>query len=223
MSNPPVALLAGATGAVGLKLLGILLARDDGTRVLTIGRRAPSVSHPCLEHREAALDEFSGVLLDCHCTEAFCCLGTTMKKAGSRAAFRAVDLDGVAAFAHAARVSGAQFFGLVSSAGASPDASNFYLRTKGEAEAAVAALHFPSLAIMQPGLLRGARGEHRTAERLGQLAAPFFDRLLIGALARYRSVHIEAVAAALDAAARRRDPGTIRLDAAAIEALAGVG
>lgn len=223
MSNPPIALFAGATGAVGRRLLELLLARDDGTRVLTVGRRAPTVSHPRLEHREAALDEFSTVLLDCRCTEAFCCLGTTMKTAGSRAAFRAVDLGGVSAFAHAAHASGARFFGLVSSAGASPDASSFYLRTKGEAETAVAALHFPSLAIMQPGLLRGERAEQRTAERLGQLAAPLFDRLLIGALARYRSVPIQAVAAALDAASRRRDPGTIRLGPAAIEALAGVG
>jgi len=134
MNEPPIAVLAGATGAVGSRLLDLLLARKDGTRVLTVGRRAPPGSHPRLEHLEASLDEFTSVLRDRRSTEAFCCLGTTIKQAGSRAAFRAVDLDGVVAFARAARASGARFFGLVSSAGANPLASNFYLRTKGEAE-----------------------------------------------------------------------------------------
>jgi len=221
MNEPPIAVLAGATGAVGSRLLDLLLARKDGTRVLTVGRRAPPGSHPRLEHLEASLDEFTSVLRDRRSTEAFCCLGTTIKQAGSRAAFRAVDLDGVVAFARAARASGARFFGLVSSAGANPLASNFYLRTKGEAEAAVEALNFMSLAILQPGLLRGERAEHRTAERLGQLAAPWFDRLLVGGLARYRSVPIRAVAGALDAAARLHSSGIRRLGPAAIEALAG--
>jgi uncharacterized protein YbjT (DUF2867 family) len=221
MNEPPIAVLAGATGAVGSRLLEMLLARDDGTRVLTVGRRAPPVTHPRLVHLEASLDEFASVLQGRRCTEAFCCLGTTMKQAGSRAAFRAVDLDGVAAFARAARDSGASFLGLVSSAGADPASRNFYLRTKGEAEAAVEALKFMSLTIVQPGLLRGDRAEHRTAERLGQLAAPWFDRLLLGGLARYRSVPIRAVAGALDGAARLRGRGVRRLGPAAIEALAG--
>jgi uncharacterized protein YbjT (DUF2867 family) len=155
------------------------------------------------------------------CTEAFCCLGTTMKTAGSKAAFRAVDLDGVAEFALAARAAGASFFGLVSAAGANPRSRNFYLRTKGEAEALVAAQDFPSLAILRPGLLRGPRADSRPGERLGQLVAPFFDPLLLGPFAGYRSVAIESVAGALDAAARARRPGVHRLSSADIEALGG--
>ncbi|HRP87095.1 MAG TPA: hypothetical protein PLS34_06210, partial [Gammaproteobacteria bacterium] len=120
----------------------------------------------------------------------------------------------------AARAGGAGFFGLVSAAGAHPRSRNFYLRTKGEAEAAVEALGFSSLAIMQPGLLRGEREEFRAGERLGQAAAPLLDRVLLGPLARYRSVVIDAVAAALEVAARRRAPGVHRYDSPAIEALA---
>lgn len=221
MNSPPIALLAGATGAVGARLLELLLARDDAPRVLTVGRRAPARKHARLEWLQAELEEFPEALAGQTFDLAFCCLGTTMKRAGSRAAFRAVDLDGVAAFARAARAGGASFLGLVSAAGADPQSRSFYLRTKGEAEAAVETLGFPSLAIMQPGLLRGERDEFRAGERLGQAAAPLLDRVLLGPLARYRSVAIDTVAASLAVAARRRTPGVHRYDSPAIEALAG--
>ena len=220
MSATPIALLAGATGAVGSQLLDILLARPDGTRVLTVGRRAPPRSHPRLEHLQAELTGIPTVLAARRCSEAFCCLGTTLRTAGSKAAFRAVDLDGVAGFAQAAHAAGAGFFGLVSSAGADPRALGVYLRTKGEAEAAVEALGFRSLAIMRPGLLRGRREEFRAMERLGQVAAPLVDRMLVGGLARYRSVATGTLAAALDAAARRQVAGVHHYDPAGIETLA---
>jgi uncharacterized protein YbjT (DUF2867 family) len=220
MASPPIALLAGATGAVGARLLQLLLARHDGTRMLAIGRRAPPLEHARLERLHAELEELPQALAGQTCDLAFCCLGTTMRRAGSQEAFRAVDLAGVVAFATAARAAGARFFGLVSAAGADPAARNFYLRTKGEAEARVAALAFPSLAIMQPGLLRGPRREFRLGERVGQVVAPLTDRMLLGPLARYRSVPVEIVARALDAAAQDPAPGTHRFDPAAMEALA---
>ena len=137
MSATRIALLAGATGAVGRRLLERLLERTDGTHVITVGRRPPPRSHARLEHLHAELARMPEVLAEHRCSEAFCCLGTTLRTAGSKAAFRAVDLDGVAGFAQAAHAAGAGFFGLVSSAGADPRALSFYLRTKGEAEAAV--------------------------------------------------------------------------------------
>jgi len=220
MSQAPIALLAGATGAVGRHLLTRLLARSDNTSVITVGRRAPGQSHRRLRHIQAELAQLPQALAGLECTEAFCCLGTTQANAGSKSAFRAVDLHGVAAFAQAAHAAGAQFFGLVSAAGADPASRNFYLRTKGEAEAAVEAMGFPCLAIMQPGLLRGQREEFRLGERVGQLLAPLTDRALVGRLARYRSVATETVAAALDAAAHRPAAGLHRFDPAEIEALA---
>jgi uncharacterized protein YbjT (DUF2867 family) len=217
----PVAVVAGATGAVGTRLLARLLERTDGTRILAVGRRPPAISDERIRHLPATLGELRFTLAGLKCTEAFCCLGTTMRTAGSKAAFRVVDLDGVAEFALAARATGAGFFGLVSAAGANPRSRNFYLRTKGEAEALVAAQGFPSLAILQPGLLRGPRVESRPMERLGQFAAPLLDPLLRGPLARYRSVEIDKVAAVLDAAARAHRPGVLRISAAAIEAFGG--
>src|SRR6056297_71153 len=219
MTNVSVALLAGSTGAVGQRLLARLLARADGTRIITVGRRAPP-SHPRVRHLTAELEQFASVIAQERCSEAFCCLGTTMKRAGSRPAFRAVDFDGVIDFARAARGAGARFFGLVSAAGAAPGARNFYLRTKGEAETVVESLDFPGIAIMQPGLLRGDREEFRLGERLGQGMAPLLDRFLLGNLARYRSVGIEAVAAALDMAARQAAAGVRRYGPADIERLA---
>lgn len=220
MSNTPIALLAGATGAVGGRLLKRLLARDDGTQVVTVGRRPPPRSHARLAHIRADLDGIGAALRDVNCTEAFCCLGTTIRQAGSRAAFRAVDVDGVAAFAAAARASGASYFGLVSAAGAAAGSPSAYLCAKGDAERAVEALAFPSLVILQPGLLRGARAEFRVGESLAGIAAPLVDRLLLGPLARYRSVAMGDVATALERSARLRPPGVARLDPAAIAQLA---
>lgn len=219
MSQAPLALLAGATGAVGSRLLDRLLARTDDTRVVVVARGAAPRRHARLEWRQAELGSIGPALAGLAVDEAYCCLGTTLRRAGSREAFRAVDLEGVGAFAFAAREHGAGFFGLVSAAGADAASRNFYLRTKGQAEARVAALGFERLAIMQPGLLRGPRQEFRLGERLGQLVAPLSDALLLGPLARYRSVSIDTVAAAL-AAGRTLPPGTHRLDPAAMETLA---
>jgi uncharacterized protein YbjT (DUF2867 family) len=220
MSHARIAMIAGATGAVGSRLLHRLLTQADGPRVIAVARREAPLAESRLVWIRAELSELPGALSGHACTEAFCCLGTTMRQAGSRAAFRAVDVDGVLSFARAARAGGAGFFGLVSAAGAGPGAPGFYLRTKGEVEQAVEALGFPSLAIMQPGLLRGEREAFRLAERLASFAAPLTDRLLLGGLARYRSVGTDTVAAALAAAAALSRPGVTRYAPAEIEALA---
>lgn len=103
MEEAPIAVVAGATGAVGGHLVTALLARADGPRVITIGRRPPSIAHPRLEHIPATLATLGAAMAGARCTAAFCCLGTTMKAAGSRAAFRAVDHGALAAAAKARR------------------------------------------------------------------------------------------------------------------------
>jgi uncharacterized protein YbjT (DUF2867 family) len=134
--------IAGASGVVGSRALQRLLAREDVARVVALGRRALPLEHPKLVSKavdfrdeavlEAAIPKGTAV--------AVCCLGTTMKTAGSRAAFRAVDHDAVVAFGRAALRRGARRFLLVSSVGADAGSSNFYLRTKGEAEDSLARL-----------------------------------------------------------------------------------
>jgi uncharacterized protein YbjT (DUF2867 family) len=134
--------------------------------------------------------------------QVFICLGTTMKKAGSREAFRQVDVDAVVAAAEAALAAGARDAFLVSSVGAAPAARGFYLRTKGEAEAAVAALPFRSVQIARPSILTGHRHEWRPGERMGILLARLLTPMMVGSARRYRPIAAETVARALVAIAR---------------------
>ena len=111
---------------------------------------------------------------------AICTLGTTIKAAGSRAAFKAVDKTAVLAFAEASRQAGVSHFLIVTAVGADPKSSVFYSRVKGEAEAGLAAMGFRRLDILRPGLLLGERTETRRVEQLLQRLAPVTDHLMPG-------------------------------------------
>ena len=129
---------------------------------------------------------------------AVCAIGTTMRAAGSQAAFRAVDYDIAVEFARAARAAGIRHMIAVSSVGADPGSRNFYLRTKGEMESALEALAFDRLDIVRPGLLRGERGgERRAGERLGRWLSPLANLILRGSLDRYAAIDAGIVAAAI--------------------------
>jgi uncharacterized protein YbjT (DUF2867 family) len=142
-------------------------------------------------------------------TAALCALGTTIKRAGSQRAFRAVDHDAVVAFARWARRAGSRTFALVSSVGADPAARTFYLRVKGEAEEAVAALGFPRFVALRPSLLLGHRTASRPAEAVARGLMPLIAPILAGSLRRYRPISADIVAAALVAAARSDEPGRL--------------
>jgi uncharacterized protein YbjT (DUF2867 family) len=148
-------------------------------------------------------------------------LGTTMAKAGSQAAFRAVDHDLVLAFAEAAREGGARRMATVSSVGADADSRNFYLGTKGRADAALAGLGFERLDIFRPGLLRGPRGaDRRRGERIAIALSPALNLLLRGPLSRYAAIDAADVAAAIAAALREEGHGRFVHENRAIRALA---
>ncbi len=129
--------------------------------------------------------------------DVFCALGTTIKKAGSQAAFRKVDYDAIVNLARASVEAGAKRFVLVSSIGADPKSGNFYLRVKGETEQAVALLPFEAVHIMRPSLLLGERRESRTGERLAQKIMPMLNHVLLGPLRQYRAIPAETVARAM--------------------------
>ena len=213
--------IAGASGVVGARVLRHLLARDDVGRVVAVGRRelavaddtdrplraAPAPDAP----PESGLDsrlvsrvvDFADpativAALPDDLSVAFCCLGTTMRRAGSKEAFRAVDYDAVVAFAESARARGARRLVVVSSIGADPGARSFYLRTKGEVEEALSGLGFAELVLVRPTLLddEGARAERRPAERLTlALARPLFR--LLGRTRRYAPIPADTVARAM--------------------------
>ena len=195
LPEPRIALLAGASGLVGGRLLQHLLADPAFERVIALGRRVPPIAHPKLDARVVDFAALPPVAA----TDASCCLGTTLRKAGSRAAFRLVDHDHAVAFAAMARAGGATRYGLVSSVGADAGSGTFYLQVKGEVEQAVAALGFAGLVICRPGLLLGPRAERRPAEALAQRLAPLLNPLLPG---RYKSIDHAVVARAMLAAAK---------------------
>ena len=137
-----------------------------------------------------------------------CALGTTIGKAGSEEAFRAVDFDLVLSLATAAKAAAVANFALVSSAGADAHGKAFYLRVKGEIEAAVTKLRLRRLDILRPGLLRGSRrNDGRPLEMLGKLASPLTDLMLHGDNRRYRSIDARVVAAAAAQCAREKAQG----------------
>ena len=139
---------------------------------------------------------------------AISCLGSTMKKAGSKGEFAAVDRDLVGAVAAAAKAAGAKQFIAVSSTMADSSASSFYLKTKGEAEDLMRAQKFDRLDIIRPGLLRGERtNESRLGESLAIAASPILDLLLHGKLRRYRSILASDVADAIVALMAETAPG----------------
>ena len=197
------ALVAGASGLVGGALLDTLLEDPRYREVHGLGRREVPRAHPKL--RQHTVD-FARLEALPAADDAFCCLGTTIKKAGSQQAFRAVDHDAVLAFARAAQKAGVQRFVVVTALGANARSLVFYNRVKGETEEALKALGFASLVIAQPSLLLG----ERTERRLGEHVATVASRLLAPLLRPLASRPIEArtVARALVVLAHAAPPGT---------------
>ena len=216
-----VAAIAGATGLTGHYVLNRLL--DDGgfDPVLAVLRKPMHRNHPRLREKVVEFDSLSA-LAPAHIDIAFCCLGTTIRKAGSKEAFRKVDHNYVLAFAKWARDNGAKHLLLVSSVSASPDSGNFYLRVKGETERDLEQLGFEWLDIFQPSFLLGNRAESRPGERIGQAVIQAVEFALAGPLERYRGISGATVAQAM--LARANDPGSPgvrRHEWASITALTG--
>jgi uncharacterized protein YbjT (DUF2867 family) len=195
------ALIAGASGLVGRYLLDQLTGAPEYGRVVAVGRRPLDVEHAKLTEVVARFDALEKLPEPLRGDDAFCCLGTTIKRAGSRAAFRAVDHGAVLAFAWAARRGGAKRFFLVSSMGADVESRFFYTRLKGETEQALAVMGFETLAIFRPSLLLGPRSEYRLGERLSAAGLALARPFLVGGWRKYRGIHAATVARAMARAA----------------------
>lgn len=207
-------LLFGATGAVGRAVLALALADPRVGRVVAVTRR-PLPAAARLDNLVADPATLAG---DADCWRAdgvVCTLGTTIAKAGSRAAFAAVDRDLVLRAARLAREAGAARFALNSSLGADARSGNFYLRTKGEAEAGLRTLGYPSLTIVRPSLIDAEREEPRLGERAGILFARALRPLIP---ARYRAVAPDAIARALLEGALAGAPGERVVESEALAA-----
>jgi len=213
-------MLAGATGFVGGFALESLLDASDVARVFAVTRRPLGREHPRLANRIVQFDSIESQLKGLSCHAALCCLGTTIRQAGSQEAFRKVDLECVLAFARTAKAAQAQRFVVVSSVAADPGSRNFYLRTKGEMEQALAALGFASLEILQPGVLLGWRHAMRPLELAARLAMPLINPFLIGEREQYRGIPARTVGEAMAGVLRSSRRGVQRYTYAGIQGLA---
>ncbi|MDF3071940.1 MAG: hypothetical protein K0R38_7541 [Polyangiaceae bacterium] len=216
LKNTRSVLLAGASGLVGRELLALASESTDYTQVHSLVRR--STGSPQAKVREHVVN-FDALPTLPPVDDVLIALGTTIKVAGSQAAFRRVDHDYVVAVARAGLAGGATRLGLVSAVGADASSRVFYNRVKGEAERDVVELGFDSVVIAQPSLLLGNRAA------LGQPARPgewWAERLLVplsGLLpASFRPVHASDVAAALLAAVAAAEPGVRRLSSRELSA-----
>ena len=210
-----VVLVAGATGLVGREILADLLADKTVAAVHCVGRRPLDIKHAKLTTHVV---DFAALPALPKVDECFIALGTTIKVAGSQAAFRAVDFEAVVALARAARARGAMQLGVVSAMGASANSPIFYNQVKGEMEAAVSALGYASVCIAQPSMLAGDRAALDQPLRSGERMALSVTRWLKPLIpANYQSVQARDVAAGLLRAVRTGKPGVHRVLSGALQ------
>jgi uncharacterized protein YbjT (DUF2867 family) len=173
-----VALIAGSTGLIGKSLLQKLLDDPLYAKVISLTRKPSPTVHEKLQSIVvdfASLDQYKKHLI---ADDVFCCLGTTMKKAGSKEAFWKVDHDYALSLARLSRQNGARQFLLVSALGADRNSSFYYNEVKGKLEDAVAAEGFPTLHIFRPSLLLGPREEKRPGEEAAKTFYGIFNFLI---------------------------------------------
>ncbi|MEO8733091.1 MAG: NAD-dependent dehydratase [Flavobacteriales bacterium] len=203
-------LLAGATGLVGSACLPLLLADERVGTVITLVRRPLDLQHAKLKQWTAPSDDLLKGLKPGPVEAVICCLGTTIKKAGSQVAFITVDKDLPLGIAHWAREQRVPTYCIISALGADPGSRIFYSRVKGEVEQELEAMHFSSLALFQPSILMGPRKEKRSAERIGIGVMKAIGPVLLGALKNYRVMPHDVLAKALVNTALSPEPGSHR-------------
>lgn len=201
------ALVLGATGLIGGHCLRLLLSDDRYNEVRAAVRRPLAIEHPKLREQVVDFERLENARQFFAVDDVFCCLGSTMKKAGSREAFRHIDYDYSLNAAKLALAAGATSFMLVSSISADAGSSNFYLSVKGQLEEAVSKLGFQSVIAFRPSLLLGKRNESRFLEGVGiRLLGPT-AAWFRGPLRRYRPIEAEEVAATMIQAATTASSG----------------
>ncbi len=190
------AMVVGASGLTGSHLVKYLCDHEAYDKVIIIVRQTSSFRHAKLVSKVKNLNEvskhdFEGV------HDFFCCLGTTMKKAGSKEAFEQVDLRAPIQLGKLAQSQDVQHMLVISAMGANPKSSIYYNRVKGMMEDKVAELPLPHVSIFRPSLLTGERKEFRVGERFGEMVMNALKPVLIGPLKKYRSIEANQVAFAM--------------------------
>ncbi len=191
------ALLLGATGLVGHFTLQYLLESPRYQEIIALTRRKLDIDNPKLWVAVIDFDNLDQNSEHFNVDDIFCCLGTTIKTAGSQAAFRLVDHTYPVEIARLCKKMGARTFSVISAVGANADSKIFYNRIKGEMEQALRQLSFDGLLIYRPSLLVGKRKEVRFGEKVAIIIATIFSPFFLRSLRKYQPIHAESVAAAM--------------------------
>jgi uncharacterized protein YbjT (DUF2867 family) len=201
---PKTAIVIGGSGLIGNLLVRALLQDEAYSSVRALVRKPLAIQHPKLTNLVLRFDDENALQIALTGDVVFCCVGTTIKKAGSQAAFRAVDRDLPLKCAAVAHKNGVTRFQLVSAVGAKASSSNFYLRTKGETENGLRETGFESLYFLRPSFLIGDRSEVRIGEQFAALIAPVMRFLLPK---KYRPVKAATVASKMIELDKSPQPG----------------
>ena len=188
------ALIVGATGLIGGFCLQALIDDSNYSEVTALVRKPILETHRKLKTVITQFADLEHELSKIYADDVFCCLGTTIKKAGSRETFKQIDHTLVVTIAALMKKQGAEQFLVISAMGADSNSKVFYNRTKGEMEEALQDLRYPCLRILRPSLLLGLRKEFRLGEKIGVLLTPVLKPFLLGSLKKYRPVQAESVA-----------------------------
>jgi len=213
------ALLVGAGGLVGQSCLQYLLDDPSFTTVRVLVRKPLDIQHPKLEQIVLDFDSLEKQRDSIQGTDVFCCLGTTIKVAGTKENFFKVDFTYVLEIARIAREKGAKGFYLVSAMGADAHSFIFYSKVKGQLEEAVKSLGFESLYIFRPSLLLGERKEQRTGEKIGVFINDLIEPLMVGPLKKYKGIQASQVAKAMVRKSTNPAKGTFLLLSDEIQAV----
>lgn len=210
------ALIAGASGLTGGYLLNLLLESTEYSTVIAYVRKSSGLTHPKLKEM---LVDWETLQEPVAAEDVFCCLGTTIKKAGSQEAFRRVDYNYPLQLAQLQFRGGSQQFLLVSAMGADAKSSIFYSRVKGELENALQSIGYKSLHIFRPSFIAGPRKESRPGERIGLAIFSLLSPLFIGPLKKYAPIQAEFIARAMLRTAQKNEQGTKVYDSAVTDEL----
>ena len=203
------AVLAGATGLIGSSLYKMLLETPQYAQVHILVRKKIDADHPKLVQHVVDFENLKDQPFDFKVDDAFCTLGTTIAKAGSKPAFIRVDHDYVIAFAEMALAAGATGYYLVSSMGANPASNIFYNKVKGLVEEDLKLLGFSRLGIFRPSLLLGPRVEKRAGEKFASWMMTALDFMIP---AKYKAIHVDQVARKMVEAASQTERGIFVLE-----------
>lgn len=213
------ALMFGATGMIGKELLKAIVTNQAYRSLTSFGRREIKATHPKLKHYVVDFNHLENYKHLLKGNDLYIALGTTMKSAGSKEAFRQVDFEFVFQIAKFASLNGVDQVIVISSVGADTDSPFFYTKVKGEMEQAVRKLPFWAVHIFRPSLLLGDRDEERILERLAVRLSRGAKYLAGRFLGKYQPVEPDVVAKAMVKAAQQTESGTFVYEGEQIEKL----